>query len=117
MGKLNNWAIAELAHEVNRAYCAAIGDKSQPAWDEAPDWQQKSAINGVRFHRDNPDATPADSHESWLRQKEAEGWVYGPDKNPDKKEHPCMLPYNELPLDQRVKDFLFRAVVHTAVKL
>ena len=35
---------------MNRAYCLALGDTSQPAWDEAPDWQQSSARSGVTGH-------------------------------------------------------------------
>jgi hypothetical protein len=27
--------IARVAHEVNRAYCQALGDQSQPAWEDA----------------------------------------------------------------------------------
>lgn len=105
---------AYIAHAVNRAYCQAIGDDSQPTWEEAPDWQRKSAIAGARFHLDNPQATPENSHESWLSVKVADGWVYGPVKDPEKKEHPCMRPYAELPLEQRIKDYLFRAVIHSA---
>jgi RyR domain len=104
--------IARVAHEINRAYCAAIGDNSQPAWADAPDWQKNSAIAGVNMHMANPNATPEDSHKSWLAQKQAEGWTYGPVKDPAKKEHPCFLPYDELPQEQRVKDYLFRGVVH-----
>lgn len=104
--------IARVAHEVNRAYCEAIGDNSQPVWEEAPDWQKDSAINGVRFHLANPNATPEASHEKWMKQKEAEGWKYGPVKNPEAKEHPCFVPYAELPENQKAKDYLFRGVVH-----
>jgi hypothetical protein len=105
--------IARVAHEINRAYCESIGDHSQPTWDNAPEWQKDSAIRGVQFHIDNPEATPENSHESWLKQKEEEGWKYGPVKNPETKEHPCFLPYNELPIEQRSKDYLFRQIVHT----
>jgi hypothetical protein len=45
--------IAKVAHEVNRAYCQAIGDNSQPTWEEAPGWQRDSAINGVLLHLSN----------------------------------------------------------------
>lgn len=110
-------AIARAAHEINRAYCEALGDFSQPAWMDAPQWQRESAINGVRFHLAFPGSTPKDSHMNWLKEKEADGWVYGPMKDPHRKEHPCMLPYNELPLEQRVKDHLFVAVVQTITTL
>lgn len=65
--------IAQIAHEANRAYCQTIGDFSQLSWDNAPDWQRESAIAGVVFLQGNPDATPADSHASWLTLKEV--WV------------------------------------------
>jgi len=109
---MNIEAIAKTCHEANRAYCQAIGDHSQPAWEDAPDWQRDSAINGVKFHLADPRATPENSHESWLRQKEAEGWSYGPVKNPETKEHPCFVPYEELPTSQKAKDYIFRSVVH-----
>ena len=104
--------IARVAHEANRAYCEALGDKSQPTWDDAPDWQRKSAINGVRFHRDNPGAGPEASHDNWMMEKVADGWVYGPVKDLERKEHPCMVPFSKLPQPQQRKDILFRNIVH-----
>ena len=109
--------IAKVCHEVNRAYCKAIGDSSQPAWDDAPDWQKVSAANGVRFHKENPDAGAAASHESWLKEKAADGWKYGSVKDPEKKEHPCFVPYDQLPVEQRAKDYLFCAVVRELLEL
>lgn len=105
-------SIARVCHEANRAYCQSIGDNSQLAWDEAPEWQKQSAENGVKFHLENPDAKPSHSHEEWLKEKSATGWKYGPVKNPESKEHPCFVPYNQLPEEQKKKDALFIAVVH-----
>lgn len=106
--------VARVAHETNRAYCASIGDLSQPAWEDAPQWQKESAINGVRFHFDNlrggVDPAASASHDSWLAQKRAEGWKYGPVKDAAKKEHPCFVRYEELPVEQRMKDYLFSAI-------
>lgn len=102
---------AKMCHEVNKAYCEAIGDHSQVSWSEAPEWQQDSAINGVMFHLNNPDSKPQDSHANWFKEKLSDGWKYGPVKDVEKKEHPCMVPYEELPIEQRVKDYLFIAVV------
>jgi len=104
--------VARVAHEINRAYCEALGDTSQVSWEDAPQWQQTSAICGVQMHRANPEATPIDGHNSWLAEKEDAGWVYGPVKDAGKKEHPCMVPYAKLPPEQRAKDYIFQAVVH-----
>lgn len=110
-------SIAKVCHEINRAYCTALGDLSQPAWDDAPQWQRDSAINGVRFHIANPLAGPDHSHNAWLAEKRAAGWKYGPVKDPDAKEHPCFVPYDELPREQQAKDYLFREVVHQLAPL
>lgn len=103
--------IARLCHEVNRAYCQSIGDYSQPKWDDAPQWQKESAIKGVQFHIDNPSASPSASHDSWLAEKASTGWKYGPVKDADKKEHPCFVPYEQLPSEQKAKDYIFKACV------
>lgn len=105
-------SIARVAHQINLAYCASLGDTSQPSWADAPEWQKQSALAGVDMHLTNPDATPEQSHESWLAQKVADGWVYGEVKDADAKTHPCCLPYEDLPPEQKAKDYLFRAVVH-----
>ena len=102
---------ARVCHEVNRAYCQAIGDDSQPVWEDAPEWQKESALLGVDLHTHN-DVGPEASHESWMAQKIAEGWEYGLIKDPVLKIHPCIKPFADLSKEQRAKDFIFRAVVH-----
>ncbi len=105
-------ACARHAHEINRAYCLAIGDTSQPTWDDAPEWQRSSAHNGVRGALAGN--TPEQSHEGWSLEKVTAGWVHGPVKDPDATPptHPCLVPYAELPPAQRVKDHLFLAAEH-----
>lgn len=100
---------ARLAHEVNRTYCEHLGDYSQPVWDDAPEWQKASARNGAEHRLDRPFSTPEESHENWYVHKLDEGWVWGPVKDVEAKEHPCMVPYRDLPAEQRAKDYLFVA--------
>jgi hypothetical protein len=103
--------LARVAHEVNRSYCEALGDHTQKPWEEAPEWQQKSAINGALYFLTYPETGPEHMHEQWLKEKEADGWKYGHVKDEERKEHPCMVPFADLPKDQQAKDFLFRGVV------
>ena len=99
-------AIACACHEVNRAYCAVIGDNSQVAWADAPEWQRESAKMGILRVYNN--STPEELHQSWCDQKVADGWRYGPFKDAAQKVHPCLVPYAELPAEQKVKDDLFQ---------
>lgn len=109
--------IAKVCHEANKALCESLGDLSQVAWKDAPQWQKDSAINGVLFNLANPDAPASSSHDCWLEEKRHNGWRYGKVKDADKKEHPCFVPYEELPIEQKVKDYLFKSVVSSLSKL
>jgi hypothetical protein len=109
--------IARVCHEANRAYCLTLGDESHVSWDDAPEWQRDSAMNGVAFlmrldRDEDPCALAQSSHANWLEQKTKEGWVYGAVKDVEKKEHPCCVPYADLPPDQRKKDAIFSAIVN-----
>lgn len=103
--------IARVCHEVNRAVCQASGDTSQKPWPLAESWQRESIVRGVNYVRANPGATPAAQHSFWMEGRIAAGWTFGLVKDPVAKTHPCLLPYDQMPFEQRVKDFLFRAVV------
>lgn len=101
--------LARVTHEANAAWCLAHGDTSQPPWDEAPDWQTSSARDGVEFALAG--ASPEELHENWSALKIREGWTYGEEKDPEAKTHPCLVPYDQLPEQQRTKDALFHAIV------
>lgn len=103
-------ACAQAAHEVNRVYCLALEDQSQPDWYHAPDWQKHSIVLGVMNALRG--ATPEQSHAGWLEHKKATGWTYGERKDEIAKTHPCIKPYDELHPEQRMKDRLFIDVVN-----
>jgi hypothetical protein len=110
-GTMDFFSIAKVCHEANRALCAGLCDNSQLPWEDAPQWQRDSAVNGVRFNVENPDAPASASHDSWLEEKRLAGWKFGPVKDAELKEHPCFVPYEELPKEQQAKDHLFKAIV------
>jgi hypothetical protein len=104
-------ACARASHEAHRAYCIAIEDHSIVAWEQAPIWQKESSIEGVEavlFHGVN---TLKKTHEVWLKRKRAEGWTYGPVKDPVKQEHPSFVAFKDLTIAQRAKGILFIKIV------
>lgn len=112
---------AEVCHEANRAYRLAMNEPetdgySLLSWPDAPDWQKESIIAGVRHKAKFPESTPRDLHNSWLIQKQNDGWVYGPEKNVEMKQHPCMVEYDDLPQSQKAKDYIFNAIAGTLLK-
>jgi hypothetical protein len=44
------------------------------------------------------------AHDTWARQRISEGWHYGVKRNEDKKEHPCLVRYEDLPESEKAFD-------------
>ena len=44
------------------------------------------------------------THEVWAQHRIQQGWRYGPVRSDEKKEHPCLVPYDELPESEKNVD-------------
>lgn len=87
--------IAKACHEANRIWCQANEDYTQKHWDEAEQWQRDSAISGVQFRINNPNAGHDAQHNAWMKEKIDAGWVYGEKKDAEAKTHPCIVPFDQ----------------------
>jgi hypothetical protein len=103
--------IAQIAHLVNASYSLALGEDSHKPWAELGEEVQNSQIAGVEFRLANPDAPPSAQHEEWVKQKTADGWIYGETKDVDNKIHPCLVEFDQLPAELQAKDVLFTNLV------
>lgn len=52
-------------------------------------------------------------HETWAKQRELQGWSFGPVYDLTDKKHPCIIPYNDLPETEKDID---RATVIQTIK-
>lgn len=43
-------------------------------------------------------------HEVWARTRFGQGWTYGPVRDDERKQHPCLVPYEDLPESEKVYD-------------
>jgi hypothetical protein len=105
--------IAKVCFEANEALCEIIGDTSAKSWEEASEITKNSIIVGVKLYLTRPTSTPMDAHNAWLDYKRAEGWVWGEEKDEVKKTHPNLVTFDQLPLEQKAKDYLFISVVNS----
>jgi len=53
------------------------------------------------------------NHEVWARERRQQGWQHGPERNDERKEHPGLVPYDELSEDEKEVD---RATVEQTLK-
>lgn len=58
------------------------------------------------------EALSRDVHRAWMQARLASGWRWGPARNDDRKEHPSMVPYDELDEDEKEID---RTTVRTVL--
>ena len=43
-------------------------------------------------------------HDVWARTRMEQGWTYGPTRDDAARKHPCLVPYGELPEEEKVYD-------------
>ena len=79
--------IAMVCHQANKAWCEANYDNSQKDWHEAEDWQRQSAVLGVKFRLENPNAGHDAQHNAWLEDKKKDGSKATEEDRPDE----CIL--------------------------
>lgn len=52
------------------------------------------------------------AHEIWAERRMRDGWRYGPVRNDDRREHPSLIPYDQLDESEKEYD---RAMVRGAI--
>lgn len=104
-------SIAAVCHAAMAQLKLELGETPLlPAWDDAPQEVRDSTLASVRDTLANPNKTPEQEHRRWYEEKYAAGWRYGPIRTDAVKLHPCMLPYENLPVEQQAKDALMRSI-------
>lgn len=97
---------AEACHKVNNVIRELAGEEVIP-WEETTEEIRQSAISGVQQVVKNPDITAADIHGEWMSYKKKQGWIYGEERDENKKTHPGMRPFSELDKFDKLKDSAF----------
>ena len=92
-----------IMHNMWVSYMMGTGVEVSPVITPA---QRESLLNGIAYRRKYPDATPEEMHANWMKYKLDTGWVWGSYKDENKKMHPDLLPWKDLPLVERNKDLV-----------
>lgn len=104
---------ARLVYEATRIEAAWSERSIVPEpWEDRDDKFKKNMINIIeKYISLDKLPTPEEAHDSWMKAYFDMGWKYGEKRDVDKKEHPDLVPFDELPKDERDKDAIFLAFV------
>ncbi|KAA9156435.1 hypothetical protein FPZ12_027485 [Amycolatopsis acidicola] len=99
---LVNWDdLPETLREANRAQAGDIERKLElvgcaavPSLEEAP----------FTFEPDEIERLAVIEHERWMKERQADGWRYGPVRDNERKLHPDLRPWSQLGEEERQKD-------------
>jgi len=87
-------------------------------WQDRDDEFKKQMIEIVKKYLTMEELpTPEEAHNSWMKSYFEMGWKYGEKRDLKRKTHPDLIPYNELPKDEKDKDAIFLALVWLAKSL
>lgn len=104
--------IAGVAYEAMRAYRAALNPRdTRVEWYRASDGVREQYCAAVALYIKEPGRDPSYQHEMWMQNKLEDGWEWGPEESEHFKQHPCLRPYEDLPVAEKRKDVLFQAIV------
>jgi hypothetical protein len=61
------------------------------------------------------DRLAQNNHEVWARQRLADGWQYGPARDDQRKQHPSLIPYEELSDEEKAYDIVMATELVKAI--
>ena len=93
----------------SKNYLVTINTKEMKAYNPKPIDLSDIVLDGDLTEL--REAIAENAHEIWAVDRQAEGWTYGPVRDENKKETPCMVPYSQLP--EKEKDYDRKMAMNT----
>ena len=86
----------------SKNYLVTINTKDMKTYNPKPidlsDVELTEDLNELR------EAIAENAHDVWAVERQAQGWTYGDQRDDNKKETPCMVPYSQLPDSEKKFD-------------
>jgi ryanodine receptor 2 len=87
----------------NRAHCAADSPPRKNAMYE-PKPIDTTAVELPDEILDLAEKLAENTHDLWSQMRFENGWSYGPHRDDANKKHPCLVPYADLPEEEKQYD-------------
>ena len=116
---MNIEKIAEVIYEATRKEAEWSRRRIVPEkWEDRDEAFKRQFVNVIeRYLKMGKLPSPEEAHNSWMKRYLEMGWKYGEVRDPIKKTHPDLVPFYELPKDERDKDAIFLSQVYVAKEL
>ena len=86
----------------SKNYLVTINTRDMKTYNPKPidlsDVELTEDLNELR------EAIAENAHDVWAVERQAQGWSYGPQRDDVKKHNPCMVPYSQLPENEKTFD-------------
>lgn len=86
----------------SKNYLVTINTRDMKTYNPKPidlsDVELTEDLNELR------EAIAENAHDVWAVERQAQGWTYGEQRDDNKKETPCMVPYSQLPDSEKTFD-------------
>lgn len=95
-------------------------EQFEDAWNDSKNYMLTITSNTMKTYTPQPidltdvelaeelyelrEAIAENAHDVWAAERQAQGWTYGPQRNDQKKETPCMVAYSQLPDSEKKFD-------------
>lgn len=98
---------AQLAHEIKRMYCNAIGITVEDPWEKLKYTQREAVTDRVMDIIEKGDMSPKEFHDRWVNRKKNCGWKKGVTFSRTAMTDPFIAAWESLPMQVRMIDTLF----------
>lgn len=100
--ELDDEDLARICHEAHLALRIGLNASADDMhFDALPQWRKDMVTRQVRLFREGKG--PREVHQAWIETMTAQGWRYGTSRNLIQKTHPDMVPYDQLPVEEKAK--------------
>lgn len=100
--ELTDEDLARICHEAHVALRIGLNDSATDVrFDALPQWRKNLVIGEVRLIRERK--SPAEVHQVWVDRLKEEGWRWGIYRDVQLKQHPNLVPYDQLPVSEQAK--------------
>lgn len=95
-------------------------EQFEDAWDDSKNYMVTISSSNMKTYIPKPidlsdvelaeelnelrEAIAENAHDVWAAERQAQGWTYGPQRDDQKKETPCMVAYSQLPDSEKKFD-------------